>query len=132
SETRVATILGEAGVGKSRLLYEFDNWVELRPEPIFYFKGRATANTQNVPYALFRDLFANRFEILESDSIAVALDKFRGGMAGVLEPDLAEVVGHWLGFDFSSSEAVQRLLGSSGLMETARAFLIRYFRALAT
>ena len=130
AETRVATIIGEAGVGKSRLLYEFDNWLELRPEHIFYFKGRATPNTQNVAYSLFRDLFANRFEILESDTIAVALDKFRQGMAGVLEPALADVVGHWLGFDFSSSEAVQHLLGGSGLMQTARAFLMRYFRAL--
>ncbi len=131
AETRVAIIIGEAGVGKSRLLYEFDNWLELRPEHLFYFKGRATPNTQNVPYSLFRDLFANRFEILESDAIATALDKFRDGMAGVLTPEQADVVGHWLGFDFSSSEAVQKLLDGSGLMATARAFLMRYFRALA-
>ena len=131
NETRVAIIIGEAGVGKSRLLYEFDNWVELRPETIWYFKGRAMPNTQNVPYALFRDLFANRFDILESDTIATALDKFRGGMAGALTPEQADVVGHWLGFDFSSSPAVQALLGGSGLMQTARAFLMRYFRALS-
>ena len=55
---------------------------------------------------------------IRDSTTAVALDKFRGGMAGVLEPDLADVVGHWLGFDFSSSEAVQRLLGDSGLMQS--------------
>ena len=131
AQTRVATVIGEAGVGKSRLLYEFENWLELRPETIFYFRGRATPNTQNVPYSLFRDLFAFRFDILESDTTAVALDKFRRGMAGALEPDLADVVGHWLGFDFSSSPAVQRLLGGSGLIETARAFLVRFIRTLA-
>jgi len=129
-EARVVTVIGEAGVGKSRLLYEFENWLELRPETVLFFKGRATPNMQNVPYSLFRDLFANRFEIFDSDSAAVALEKFRRGMDGTLAADLADVVGHWLGFDFSSSAAVQQLLGGAGLSETARAFLVRYFRAL--
>ena len=131
-ETRVVTVVGEAGVGKSRLLYEFDNWLELRPEVVRYFKGRATPNTQHVPYSLFRDLLANRFGILDSDSVAVALDKFRRGMAGALEPELADVVGHWLGFDFSSSEAVSRLLDAPGFMATARAYLTRYLRVVTT
>jgi class 3 adenylate cyclase len=63
SETRVVTIIGEAGVGKSRLLYEFDNWVELRPERVTYFKGRGTPNTRSVPYGVFHSLFAFRFNI---------------------------------------------------------------------
>ena len=29
----IVTVVAEAGVGKSRLLYEFDNWTETRPEP---------------------------------------------------------------------------------------------------
>jgi class 3 adenylate cyclase/tetratricopeptide (TPR) repeat protein len=130
SETRVVTISGETGVGKSRLLYEFDNWIELRPEAVTYFKGRGTPNTQNVPYSLFRDLFAFRFDILDSDSVATAFEKFKSGMTGYVEPDQAAIAGHWLGFDFSGSEAVSRLLGGSGFAETARAYLTRYFRGL--
>jgi class 3 adenylate cyclase/tetratricopeptide (TPR) repeat protein len=130
-ETRAVAIVGEAGVGKSRLLYEFDNWLELRPEHILYFKGRGTPNTQNVAYGLFRDMFSFRFAIYDSDSAAVALDKFRRGMTGVLEPDRADVAGHWLGFDFESSEAVRQLLGSSDFGVIARAHLTRYFRTLA-
>ena len=45
---RVLTIIGEAGVGKSRLLYEFDKWVDLRPERVRYFKGRATPALQSL------------------------------------------------------------------------------------
>ena len=131
ARTQTATVIGEAGVGKSRLLYEFSNWLELRPEHIRYFKGRATPNTRNVPYSLFRDLFALRFDILDSDSAAVARDKFRGGMAGLLEPEQADVVGHWLGFDFSASPAVSGLLGGGNLGTVARAHLLRYLRALA-
>jgi hypothetical protein len=112
------------------LLYEFDNWIELRPELVTYYKGRGTANTQNVPFSLFRDLFAFRFDIRDSDSAAVALDKFQAGMAPYIDPDQAAVTGQWLGFDFSANEAVSRLLDAEGFAETARAYLMRYFRGI--
>jgi predicted ATPase/class 3 adenylate cyclase len=131
SETRIAVVTGDAGVGKSRLLYEFMNWAELRPEHYWLFKGRARAETQMMPYAVLRDLFSNRFEILESDSTATALSKFRAGMAGFLEPDRADLVGHWAGFDFSSSQAVSNLAGSSSFGQLASAYLLSYLRAMA-
>ena len=131
SQTRRTLVVGEAGVGKSRLIYEFDNWLEMRPETILYFRGRATPNLQNVAYSLFRDLFATRFDILDSDSAAVALEKFRAGMAGVLPPEQADIVGYWLGFDFSASPAVSGLVGSAGFGTVARAHLTRAFRTLA-
>ena len=138
-ETRVAIVTGDAGVGKSRLLYEFINWAELRPEHFWMFKGRARAETQGVPYAVIHDLFNNRFEILETDSAAIALNKFRAGMAGTsreggagfLEPERADLVGHWAGFDFSSSQAVSNLLGSSSFAQLATAYLLNYVRAMA-
>ncbi|MBM4429484.1 MAG: tetratricopeptide repeat protein [Chloroflexi bacterium] len=130
SETRAAIVSGDAGVGKSRLLYEFLNWAELRPEHFWLFKGRARAETQAVPYAVFRDLFVNRFEILESDSAATALAKFRTGMTGFLEPDRADLVGHMVGFDFSSSQAVHNLLDSPAFAQLATAYLRQYIRAL--
>lgn len=132
AETQALHVIGDAGVGKSRLLYEFSNWLELRPEEIYYFKGRATPNTQNVPYSLFRNLFAYRFDILDSDSAAVAMEKFRAGTVEILPPEQADIVGHWLGFDFSASEAVTNLLGSLDFGTVARAHLVRYFRTLAS
>ena len=139
---RVLTIIGEAGVGKSRLLYEFDNWVELRPERVRYFKGRATPALQGVPFSLWRDVFAFRFDILDSDSPAVALSKFRQGfvtsrragmdVAGVeVIANQADIVGHWLGFDFSASPAVARLAGSPDFVTLAQAHFVRFVRALA-
>ncbi len=130
SETRVAIVSGDAGVGKSRLLYEFTNWAELRPELFWLFKGRARAETRAISYSVFRDLFANRFEILESDSATTAVGKFRAGMAGLLEPDRADLVGHWAGFDFSASQAVRNLLDSASFAQLARAYLLQYVRSL--
>jgi class 3 adenylate cyclase len=131
SETRLVTVVGEAGVGKSRLLYEFENWIELRPEQIYFFKGRAAPALQDVPYSIVRDMFAYRFDILESDSAAAALDKFRAGMAGILAPERADLVGHLIGFDFSASPAVQNLIGSPDFGTLAKAYLTNYVRALA-
>ena len=82
AEVHVVTVVGDAGVGKSRLLYEFENWIELlQPEEIQTFKGRATPETETMPHGLVRRMFAHRFEILESDSAAEVREKFRAGMA---------------------------------------------------
>jgi class 3 adenylate cyclase/tetratricopeptide (TPR) repeat protein len=132
AETRVVTVVSEAGVGKSRLLYEFDNWIELLPDQIWYFKGRATPEMQTIPYGIIRDMFAYRFDIRESDSAATVLEKFRAGMAGILDPDRADLGGHFIGFDFSASQVVQNLLGSESFAKLARAYLTNYVRAVAS
>ena len=48
AERRLAavTVVADAGIGKSRLLYEFEAWTEARPERFFLFRGRATPQTQ--------------------------------------------------------------------------------------
>jgi ABC-type oligopeptide transport system substrate-binding subunit/class 3 adenylate cyclase len=130
SELRVVTVVGEAGVGKSRLLDEFLKWIELQPERTWYFKGRAAPGTQGAPYGLWRELFANRFGILESDSAAAVQGKLREGMAGQLEPARADLVGHLVGFDLSGSAAVAAALRSGGFAEAATGQLAEYFRGV--
>jgi len=70
-EGQVVTVVGEAGVGKSRLLYEFQNWIELLPTSVRFFEGRARQEAQGVPYGLLRDLFEFRFQIQENDKVVM-------------------------------------------------------------
>jgi predicted ATPase len=85
----------------------------------------------NIPYGIIRDMFAYRFNIRESDSATVVLEKFRAGMEGILDPDRADLVGHMVGFDFSASVAVKNLLGSPSFRQIATAYLTTHMRTVA-
>lgn len=130
-ETRLVLISGDAGLGKTRLMDEFASWVALQSVSTNNLHGRANAYTQSVPYGVFRNLFAQRFEILESDGSAQALAKFRQGMQDYLEAEQADLVGQLAGFDFSASPVVQRLRGNPSFAEMACPYLVNYFHKLA-
>jgi predicted ATPase len=132
AETHIVTVVGDAGVGKSRLLYEFEKWLELLPEEIWCFKGRASPETEAMPYGLIRHMFADRFEILDSDSAGEVREKLRAGMAAALNPDQADLVGQLIGYDFSASQMVQAWLGRESFGELATAYLVKYLRAMAS
>jgi predicted ATPase/class 3 adenylate cyclase len=105
-QTTAVTLAADAGIGKSRLLYEFESWLEAQPEGIYYFKGRAWPQRQNHPYFLLRDVIAARFSILDSDSLAVLRRKLVTGMAAFLPQESemkAHFLGQWLGYDFAGS-----------------------------
>ena len=130
AETRVVTVVGEAGVGKTRLLYEFDKWIELLPEEVWCFKGWATTGMQTIPYGAIRRMFAYRFEIMESDSAATVMEKLRAGMAVALSPDQADLAGHLIGFDLPTNQTLQKALDNETFRERALVGLVDYFREL--
>jgi predicted ATPase/class 3 adenylate cyclase len=137
-ESRFVTIVGDAGLGKSRLLEEFESWMDQRSEnPVVLMKGRSTSETKTLPYALFRDLIAYRFEILDDDPADLAREKIVAGFKSTLgssgDSEMnAHFVGQMLGYDFSDSRFLEGVLDAPRQVhDRALVYMSNYFKALA-
>jgi class 3 adenylate cyclase/predicted ATPase len=120
------TVVGEAGVGKSRLVEEFENWAEERPESFCLFQGRAQPQTQSQPYGLLRDILAARFEIEDVDNMVVARQKIEHGIVPLFLADQGEALGqsqahalgHLVGVDFADSPHIQGMCSDNGRIDS--------------
>jgi class 3 adenylate cyclase/tetratricopeptide (TPR) repeat protein len=114
----IVTVVADAGVGKSRLLYEFEAWSEARPESFYIFRGRATPQTQGQPFGLLRDILAWRFQIADDDTVEAARAKMEQGIVPLFEhedgPDLAEghahLLGYLIGIEWKDSRHIKGIL----------------------
>jgi class 3 adenylate cyclase/tetratricopeptide (TPR) repeat protein len=126
-------VIADAGLGKSRLLYEFENWAEATPEPFVIFQARAQPQTQGQPYGLLRDLLAWRWQIADSDAEEVARLKVEQGVAASFGAQdgadagraEAHLLGHLIGVDFSASPHIE------GIRDDGRQVRNRGFHAAA-
>lgn len=132
-----AVVVGDAGLGKSRLLYELENWADLHPANVQLYRGRARLETQRLPYGLLRDVFVFRCGIHDDDTAAVVraklVDCFRAvmGTAGDVEMK-AHVVGYLLGYDFANSPHLRPLLSDARQFRgQALFYMTEYFKIAA-
>ena len=136
-ELRAVTVIGEAGIGKSRLIYEFSNEVELLPQRFRIFNGRASQAMGGQPYSLVRDVFAFRFEIQDSDSPDVAREKLERGMLALNAVDQealmrAHFIGQLIGLDFSASPYLAGIIDDAKqIRDRAFHYASQFFNAVA-
>ena len=127
------TVVADAGIGKSRLLYEFQAWSETRPETFFLYRGRATPQTGTQAFGLLRDIFAWRLQINDDDEIEVARKKMEDSIVPLFihddGPDVAEgnahLLGHLIGIEWRDSRHV------NGILDDPKQIRNRAFHAAA-
>src|SRR5215207_9325199 len=117
-QLHLVNIVAEAGTGKSRLLYEFTRWLDTQSHSLHLFKGRATQEMAQIPYALLRDIFASSFGIQDHDSAAAARQKLEGGILSYIGNEenaslYAHFIGHLIGLDYSTSPHLKGILGDA-------------------
>lgn len=143
-QRRSLALVGEAGIGKTRLLSEFEGWLAGLPDAPRVLKGRAFSVTQNTPYSLARDVIAAHFDIQESDPAALVGQKLKrgwrqafalapGGPAAGKAAGPAYAAARLLGFELSPGEVEpEPHQDARGFYDQALIELRAYFRALAS
>ena len=107
----IVTVVAEAGLGKSRLLLEFERRLAAGKGDVRILRGRATPQTPGQPYGLLRDTLVRRLRITDGESMADAKRKAEAGIASFFAadggPELAQahahLLGHLIGLDFGDS-----------------------------
>ncbi len=83
---QVVGIVGEAGIGKTRLLFEFRH--SLRGKEITYLEGRCLSYGSAIPYFPVLDILRRNFGITETDQPEAIFEKVRAGLQQVeMDPE---------------------------------------------
>ena len=78
----LAVVAGDAGIGKSRLLVEFDRMVADRGEPVIRMTGRATRETARSAFAVLRAVVSERLGLSENSSASEVSQRIQHAFVG--------------------------------------------------
>jgi len=94
---QIVDVVGEPGVGKSRLLHEFR--LGLGPERVLYLEGRCVAHGESTPYLPIVQLLQQAFGFTEADGSETIDARVREGVArlGLSAATVAPYLLHLLG-----------------------------------
>ncbi len=93
-ENQFLLLVGEAGIGKSRLVAEFIAKQDNLESVYLYFECRAEPRLRHTPFALLRDLFITTFNVQEIESVIAAREKVLRRMSDLL-PQYFDMPSSW-------------------------------------
>lgn len=93
-------ILGEAGLGKTRLLAELKKSITVPTSPITILEGRCVGYSETMPYWPFLQILETIFEITEQDSNTIIQKKFLKKTKEIFSDTWQDVV-PYIGYLFS-------------------------------
>ena len=135
-QLQALTLIGDAGLGKSRLLRELAAALSARPGECCVIKLRSQPDSQLRPWGLLRSLLALQFGVADTDSAEVAKRKVVEGLSPWFEERAeqgkrqAQLIGQLSGLDFTDSPTVKGL-DPRTLRDQALMALRAYLQALA-
>ena len=89
SRPSIATIYGDAGLGKSRLTAEFLSWAERTEAAPLVLRGRCLPYGDGITYWPLAEILKGHAGILDSDPTDIAVDKVRKLSRDLFTPDVA-------------------------------------------
>jgi class 3 adenylate cyclase/tetratricopeptide (TPR) repeat protein len=113
-EGSIVNVIGEAGIGKSRLISEMKNSTVMKK--VTLLEGRAISMGANLGYHLIIEMFKNWAEISDDDNAATAFGKLESAIRDVCRKDSNEIfpfVATLMGMKLSGRHA-ERVKGIEG------------------
>jgi class 3 adenylate cyclase/tetratricopeptide (TPR) repeat protein len=131
---RLVGLVGEAGVGKTRLSWAFTDGLTDGGHGVDLLRGQCEREHQQSPYGLLRDVIFSLAEIDPSDAAAVQRRKLADGIEAFHAPAaLLPFIGHLVGLDMEDDPVIRSHLDApERLKQVAEDAVVRLFQQAAS